>query len=116
MVWSGAVGSLTDEVKRRGYQKALIVTDKTLVQCGVVAKVIDKMDAAGLAWAIYDGVVPNPTITVVKEGLDVFQNSGADYLIAIGGGSPQDTCKAIGIISNNRSLPMCVAWKGFPDQ
>lgn len=102
MVWSGAVGSLTDEVKRRGYQKALIVTDKTLVQCGVVAKVIDKMDAAGLAWAIYDGVVPNPTITVVKEGLDVFQNSGADYLIAIGGGSPQDTCKAIGIISNNQ--------------
>lgn len=97
----GAVGALTDEVKRRGYQKALIVTDKTLVQCGVVAKVTDKMDAAGLAWAIYDGVVPNPTITVVKEGLDVFQNSGADYLIAIGGGSPQDTCKAIGIISNN---------------
>ena len=67
----GAVGALTAEVKRRGYQKALIVTDKTLVQCGVVAKVIDKMDAAGLAWAIYDGVVPNPTITVVKEGLDV---------------------------------------------
>ena len=97
----GAVGALTDEVKRRGYQKALIVTDKTLVQCGVVAKVTDKMDAAGLAWAIYDGVVPNPTITVVKEGLGVFQNSGADYLIAIGGGSPQDTCKAIGIISNN---------------
>ena len=58
----GAVGALTDEVKRRGYQKALIVTDKTLVQCGVVAKVTDKMDAAGLAWAIYDGVVPNPTI------------------------------------------------------
>lgn len=110
----GAVGALTDEVKRRGYQKALIVTDKTLVQCGVVAKVTDKMDAAGLAWAIYDGVVPNPTITVVKEGLGVFQNSGADYLIAIGGGSPQDTCKAIGIISNNRSLPMCVARKGFP--
>ncbi|STL82888.1 lactaldehyde reductase (propanediol oxidoreductase) [Escherichia coli] len=62
MVWSGAVGALTDEVKRRGYQKALIVTDKTLVQCGVVAKVTHKMDAAGLAWAIYDGVVPNPTI------------------------------------------------------
>lgn len=53
----GAVGALTDEVKRRGYQKALIVTDKTLVQCGVVAKVTDKMDAAGLAWAIYDGVM-----------------------------------------------------------
>ncbi len=63
----GAVGALTDEVKRRGYQKALIVTDKTLVQCGVVAKVTDKMDAAGLAWAIYDGVVPNPTITVGRR-------------------------------------------------
>ncbi len=96
----GAVGALTDEVKRRGYQKALIVTDKTLVQCGVVAKVTHKMDAAGLAWAIYDGVVPDPTITVVG-GCGIIQNSGADYLIAIGGGSPQDTCKAIGIISNN---------------
>ncbi|MQC09054.1 lactaldehyde reductase [Morganella morganii] len=97
----GAVSALTDEVQRRGYRKALIVTDKTLVQCGAVAKVTDKMDAAGLAWAIYDGVIPNPTIGVVKEGLNAFQQSGADYLIAIGGGSSQDTGKAIGIISNN---------------
>ena len=111
----GAVGALTDEVKRRGYQKALIVTDKTLVQCGVVAKVTDKMDAAGLAWAIYDGVVPNPTITVVKEGLGVFQNSGADYLIAIGGGSPQDTCKAIGIISNNPEFADVKSLEGVAD-
>ena len=111
----GAVGALTDEVKRRGYQKALIVTDKTLVQCGVVAKVTDKMDAAGLAWAIYDGVVPNPTITVVKEGLGVFQNSGADYLIAIGGGSPQDTCKAIGIISNNPEFADVLSLEGVAD-
>lgn len=97
----GAVSELCDEVQRRGYHKALVVTDKTLVQCGVVAKVTDKMDEAGLAWEIYSGVVPNPTIGVVKEGLSVFQHSDADYLIAIGGGSPQDTCKAIGIISNN---------------
>ncbi len=60
----GAVGALTDEVKRRGYQKAVIVTDKTLVQCGVVAKVTDKMDAAGLAWAIYDGVVYLTTLAI----------------------------------------------------
>ena len=111
----GAVGSLTDEVKRRGYQKALIVTDKTLVQCGVVAKVTDKMDAAGLAWAIYDGVVPNPTITVVKEGLDVFQNSGADYLIAIGGGSSMDTAKAIGIIINNPEFADVRSLEGVAD-
>ena len=110
----GAVGALTDEVKRRGYQKALIVTDKTLVQCGVVAKVTDKMDAAGLAWAIYDGVVPNPTITVVKEGLDVFQNSGADYLIAIGGVLHRIRVKRLALSATTRSLPMCVAWKGFP--
>lgn len=110
----GAVGALTDEVKRRGYQKALIVTDKTLVQCGVVAKVTDKMDAAGLAWAIYDGVVPNPTITVVKEGLGVFQNSGADYLIAIGGGLHRILVKRLALSATTRSLPMCVAWKDFP--
>ena len=97
----GAVGALTDEVIRRGYRKALIVTDKNLVQCGVVEKVTSRMDAAGLAWEIYSGVIPNPTIAVVQEGLSVFQQSGADYLIAIGGGSPQDTCKAIGIINNN---------------
>ncbi|VDZ86657.1 lactaldehyde reductase [Kluyvera intermedia] len=97
----GAVAVLTDEVKRRGYHKALIVTDKTLVQCGVVASVTDKLDAAGLAWEMYSGVIPNPTIDVVKQGLIIFQQSGADYLIAIGGGSPQDTSKAIGIISNN---------------
>lgn len=97
----GAVDALTDEVTRRGYHKALIVTDKTLVQCGVVDKVTSRMDAAGLAWEIYAGVIPNPTISVVQEGLKVFTQSGADYLIAIGGGSPQDTCKAIGIISNN---------------
>ncbi|KAA1142050.1 lactaldehyde reductase [Citrobacter freundii] len=97
----GAVGALTDEVIRRGYRKALIVTDKNLVQCGIVEKVTSRMDAAGLAWEIYSGVIPNPTIAVVQEGLSVFQQSGADYLVAIGGGSPQDTCKAIGIINNN---------------
>ena len=97
----GAVGALTDEVIRRGYRKALIVTDANLVQCGVGDKVTSRMDASGLPWEIYSGVIPNPTIAVVKEGLGVFQQSGADYLIAIGGGSPQDTCKAIGIIHNN---------------
>ena len=97
----GAVGALTDEVIRRGYRKALIVTDANLVQCGVVDKVTSRMDAAGLEWDIFSGVMPNPTIAVVQEGLSVFQKSGADYLIAIGGGSPQDTCKAIGIIHNN---------------
>ena len=97
----GAVNELVPEVLRRGYGKALIVTDAQLVACGVVEKVTAKLDAAGLEYQIFDRVVPNPTIAVVQRGLATFNESGADYLIAIGGGSPQDTCKAIGIISAN---------------
>lgn len=97
----GAVNELPPEVVRRGYSKALIVTDATLVACGVVEKLTRHLDDAGLAYEIFSGVVPNPTIHVVKNGLDAFAKSRADYLIAIGGGSPQDTCKAIGIISAN---------------
>ncbi len=97
----GAINALTDEAARRGYRKALIVTDSTLARCGVAAKVTDKLDAAGLAWDMFSDVIPNPTIAVVQQGLQAFQRSGADYLIAIGGGSPQDTCKAIGIIQRN---------------
>ncbi|GAC65162.1 lactaldehyde reductase [Edwardsiella tarda] len=97
----GAIAELPGEIQRRGYRKALIVTDRTLVACGAVARVTDHLDRAGLPYALFDGVVPNPTIRVVQQGLAVFRECGADYLIAIGGGSPQDTCKAIGIISNN---------------
>ncbi|XEG67612.1 lactaldehyde reductase [Edwardsiella tarda] len=97
----GSIAELPGEIQRRGYRKALIVTDRTLVACGAVARVTDHLDRAGLPYALFDGVVPNPTIRVVQQGLTVFRECGADYLIAIGGGSPQDTCKAIGIISNN---------------
>ena len=109
----GAVAEVTGEVQRRGYKKALIVTDKTLVECGVVAKVTDKLDAAGLAWSLFSEVIPNPTIGVVQKGLAAFAQSGADYLIAIGGGSPQDTCKAIGIISNNPEFADVRSLEGF---
>lgn len=95
------MNELVPEVLRRGYGKALIVTDAQLVACGVVEKVTAKLDAAGLEYQVFDRVVPNPTISVVQRGLATFNASGADYLIAIGGGSPQDTCKAIGIISAN---------------
>lgn len=97
----GAVNELVPEVLRRGYGKALIVTDAQLVACGIVEKVTSKLDAAALEYQIFDEVMPNPTIAVVQRGLAAFDASGADYLIAIGGGSPQDTCKAIGIISAN---------------
>lgn len=97
----GSRTALVDEAKRRGFKKALVVTDKILVKTGVVAKVTSLLDAAGLAYELFDEVVPNPTMKVVKDGLAAFAKSKADYLIAIGGGSPQDTCKAIGIITNN---------------
>ncbi|QHQ17020.1 lactaldehyde reductase [Pectobacterium parmentieri] len=98
---AGAIAQIADEVKRRGFRKALLVTDKDLVKFGVAAKVTAKLDAAGLPYDIYDEVIPNPTISVVEKGIERFKASQADYLIAIGGGSPQDTCKAIGIIINN---------------
>ncbi|MEH0833260.1 lactaldehyde reductase [Pectobacterium cacticida] len=98
---TGAIAQIVDEVKRRGFKKALLVTDKDLVKFGVATKVTDKLDTAGLSYEIYDEVIPNPTISVVKKGVERFKAAQADYLIAIGGGSPQDTCKAIGIIINN---------------
>jgi len=97
----GAVNALADEVKRRDYRKALIVTDNTLVACGLAAKLTNKLDSAGLKYEMFSDVVPNPTIKVVQQGLKAFRQSDADYLIALGGGSPQDTCKAIGIIIAN---------------
>ena len=98
---AGARAELVGEVKRRGYKKALVVTDAVLVKAGTVAKVTSLMDAAGLAYELFDKVMPNPTIGVVKEGVAAFAKAKADYLVAIGGGSPQDTAKAIGIITNN---------------
>ncbi|MBN3237448.1 lactaldehyde reductase [Pectobacterium versatile] len=98
---TGAIAHIADEVRRRGFRKALLVTDKDLVKFGVATKVTAKLDAAGLPYDIYDEVIPNPTIAVVERGVERFKASQADYLIAIGGGSPQDTCKAIGIIINN---------------
>ncbi|CNF01682.1 lactaldehyde reductase [Yersinia kristensenii] len=97
----GSLAALTDEVTRRGYQKALVVTDKMLLECGVATRLISRLEQAGLDFAVFDAVKPNPTIHIVQQGVNAFRQSGADYLIALGGGSPQDTCKAIGIIINN---------------
>lgn len=97
----GAITHIIDEVKARGYQKALVVTDRDLIRFEVATRVIDLLKQAGLAYSIFDEVVPNPTIAVVNSGVSAFKTAKADYLIAIGGGSPQDTSKAIGIIINN---------------
>lgn len=98
---AGSIKHIVDEVKRRGFKKALVVTDTDLVKFKVTTKVTDILDEAGLPYEIYDKVVPNPTIETVQQGIVAFKEAGADYLIAVGGGSPQDTSKAIGIIINN---------------
>lgn len=96
-----SINNIIDEVKKRGYQKALVVTDKELIKFKVATKVTELLDSAKLDYQIFDEVMPNPTISIVKQGIEIFKQSNADYLIAIGGGSPQDTAKAIGIVINN---------------
>lgn len=98
---AGSISNLVDEVKKRSFKKALVVTDKDLIKFNVATKVTSLLDQNGLMYQIFDEVMPNPTIGIVQKGVDIFKQSGADYLIAIGGGSPQDTAKAIGIIINN---------------
>lgn len=98
---AGSIGKITDEVRKSAFQKAFIVTDKALVEHGIAQKVTALLGAEQLPYEVFDGSIPNPTIAVVKAGLDAFQQSGADYIIAIGGGSPIDTAKAIGIIATN---------------
>ncbi|MEQ4778058.1 lactaldehyde reductase [Providencia huaxiensis] len=108
----GAINHLIEEIQKRQFNKALIVTDADLVKYNVVSKVTQLLDDAKLDYAIYDGVIPNPTIDTVQQGLKHFKQSNADCLIAIGGGSPQDTAKAIGIIINNPQYEDVVSLEG----
>lgn len=110
---AGAIAHIVDEVNRRGYRKGLVVTDKVLRDCGVVDKVTTLLEDNHLEYALFDEVMPNPTIGVVKKGVEAFRQSRADYLLAIGGGSPQDTSKAIGIIINNPEFSDVRSLEGF---
>lgn len=108
----GAVHEIIGEINRRHFKKALIVTDADLVKFGVVKKVTDLLKAHKMPYDIFDGVKANPSVQVVKQGVKAFQKSGADYMIAIGGGSPQDTAKGIGIIINNPEFADVVSLEG----
>jgi lactaldehyde reductase len=108
MIWNqtaffgpGAITAIPDELRRRGFTKAFVVSDQVLIDTGVTGKVTALLDESGFPYEIYSNVVPNPPIENVQTGVKAFAASGADVLIGIGGGSPQDTCKAIGIITNN---------------
>ena len=98
---AGAINSIPDEVNVRGFKKAFVCSDPDLIKFNVTKKVTDVLDKAGLAYEIYSNIKPNPTIENVQTGVAAFKASGADYIIAIGGGSSMDTAKAVGIIINN---------------
>ncbi len=111
----GARTVIPTEVARRGFKKALVVTDKELMKFGVAQKVIDVLVDAKIPYEIYDEIKPNPTVTNVKDGVAAFQKSGADFMVAIGGGSSIDTSKAIGIIVNNPEFADVVSLEGVAD-
>ncbi len=98
---AGCIQEIVGEVARRGLNKAFVCSDPDLVKFGVTKKVLDVLDGAGLAYALYSNIKPNPTIENVQSGVSSYKEAGADYIIAIGGGSSMDTAKAVGIIINN---------------
>ena len=97
----GAISAIVDEATRRGFKKAFLCTDPDLIKFNVAKKVTDLLDNACMEYEVYSNIKPNPTIENVQTGVEKFKASGADYIIAVGGGSPMDTAKAIGIIVRN---------------
>ena len=108
----GAIQDIATEVKTRGFKKAFVCSDPDLIKFGVTKKVTDVLDNAGFAYEIYSNIKPNPTIENVQTGVKAFKDSGADYIIAIGGGSSMDTAKAIGIIINNPEFSDVISLEG----
>ena len=98
---AGAIQEIAAEVKVRGLKKALVCSDPDLIKFNVTSKVTKVLEDAGLEYELYSDIKPNPTIENVQHGVEAFKAAGADYIVAIGGGSSMDTSKAIGIIIAN---------------
>lgn len=112
---AGAIAAIADEAKGRGFKKALVCSDPDLIKFGVTKKVLDVLDGAGLSYEIFSEIKPNPTIENVQAGVAAFKAAGADYLVAIGGGSSMDTAKAVGIIINNPEFADVRSLEGVAD-
>lgn len=97
----GAIKEIANEIKSRGFKKAFVCSDPDLIKFGVTKKVLDVLEGANIPYELYSNIKPNPTIENVQSGVKAFKDSGADCLVAIGGGSSMDTAKAIGIIIAN---------------
>lgn len=111
----GARNVLASEFLKRGFKKALVVTDKSLIKAGISEKVLEVLDTEFIDYEIYSDIKPNPTVESVKVGVNKYKKSGADCLIAIGGGSVIDVSKAIGIIVNNSDHEDVVSLEGAVD-
>lgn len=98
---AGAISEIVNVAKSRDFKKIFVCSDPDLVKFKVTAKVTDLLDEAGIPYALYSKIKPNPTIQNVQEGVQAFRDAGADSIVAIGGGSSMDTAKAIGIIIAN---------------
>ena len=109
----GAREELPGEIQKRGFKKVLVVTDKALVECGVTAKVTEVLNRAGIPNEIYSDVKPNPTIKNVTDGVEACKKSGADVIVAVGGGSSIDTAKGISIVMTNPDRADIVSLNGL---
>ena len=97
----GAIKEIPSIAKTKGFKHIFVCSDPDLIKFGVTAKVTNLLDEAGIAYTVYSGIKPNPTIENVKDGIEAFKACGADSIITIGGGSSMDTAKAIGVIITN---------------
>ena len=109
---AGCISAIVDEAKGRGFKKALVVTDPDLIKFGVSTKVTALLDNNGMAYEVFSDVKANPTIKNVQDGVAAFKAAGADYLIAIGGGSAMDTAKGVGTIIANPEYADVVSLEG----
>lgn len=111
----GTIKLLPEELKKRGYKKALLITDPILLKTGTAKKVTDILDAAGFPYEVFSDVAPNPPVENVKARVKACADAGADVLLGLGGGSPQDTAKAVGIITTNPEFADVLSLEGVAD-
>lgn len=109
---AGAINSIPDEIKGRGFKKVFLASDPDLIKFGVTKKVTDVLDAAGIDYEIFSDIKPNPTVENVQHGVEAFKKMNADCIVAIGGGSSMDTAKAVGIIIKNPEFADVISLEG----
>mgnify|MGYP000034250153 CR=1 FL=1 len=110
----GAIKEIPGVARSHGFTKRSSSPIRSLLETGTVKKVTDVLDEAGMPYEVFDNVKPNPPVECIHDGVAKFAASGADFLIGLGGGSPQDTCKGIGIVTAIRNSPTCCPLKAWP--